>query len=97
MNNEREHPSVPELKAQLRDGKINRREFLWTATMLGVSASVAYAFAGKVAGTSLIPEAQAAVPKGGTIRIGMRVFPIEDPHAYAFPRKATSAGRSSST
>ena len=43
MNNEREHPSVPELKAQLRDGKINRCEFLWTATMLGVSASVAYA------------------------------------------------------
>ena len=49
MNNEREHSSVPELKAQLRDGKINRREFLWTTTMLGVSASVAYAFAGKVA------------------------------------------------
>ena len=88
MNNEREHPSVPELKAQLRDGKINRREFLWTATMLGVSASVAYAFAGKVAGTSLIPEAKAAVPKGGTIRIGMRVFPIEDPHAYAFPAQS---------
>ena len=56
--------------------------------MLGVSASVAYAFAGKVAGTSLIREAKAAVPKGGTIRIGMRVFPIEDPHAYAFPAQS---------
>ena len=84
MSNQREHPSVPKLKAQLRDGKINRREFLWTATMLGVSATVAYDFAGRVAGRSLLPEARAALPQGGTIRIGMRVFPIEDPHAYSF-------------
>ena len=88
MNNQREHPSVPKLKAQLRDGKINRREFLWTATMLGVSASVAYDFAGRVAGRSLLPEARAAVPKGGKIRIGMRVFPIEDPHTFSFPAQS---------
>ena len=88
MNNQREHPSVPKLEAQLRDGKINRREFLWTATMLGVSASVAYDFAGRVAGRSLLPEARAAVPKGGKIRIGMRVFPIEDPHTFSFPAQS---------
>ena len=88
MSNQREHPSVPKLKAQLRDGKINRREFLWTATMLGVSASVAYDFAGRVAGRSLLPEARAAVPKGGKIRIGMRVFPIEDPHTFSFPAQS---------
>lgn len=88
MSNQREHPSVPKLKAQLRDGKINRREFLWTATMHGVSATVAYDFAGRVAGRSLLPEARAALPQGGTIRIGMRVFPIEDPHAYSFPAQS---------
>ena len=88
MNNQREHPSVPKLEAQLRDGKINRREFLWTATMLGVSASVAYDFAGRVAGRSLLSEARAAVPKGGKIRIGMRVFPIEDPHTFSFPAQS---------
>ena len=88
MSNQREHPGVPKLKAQLSDGKISRREFLWTATMLGVSATVAYDFAGRVAGRSLIPEARAAVPKGGTIRIGMRVFPIDDPHTFSFPAQS---------
>ena len=35
------HPFVPEIQAQLRTGDINRREFLRTVMLLGVTASVA--------------------------------------------------------
>ena len=37
----RAHPYVPELCQQLREKKIDRREFLRTACLLGVSAGVA--------------------------------------------------------
>jgi peptide/nickel transport system substrate-binding protein len=40
----KEHPYVPTLKRQLSSGKVSRREFLRTATLLGVSAASAYAF-----------------------------------------------------
>ena len=39
----RVHPYIPELCDQLRQKKIGRRDFLYTATMLGVSAGAAYA------------------------------------------------------
>ena len=48
MSGDREHPYVPKLKTLFADGKCDRREFLRTATLLGVSASAAYAFAGKI-------------------------------------------------
>ena len=37
-NGKRIHPYIPELCEQLRAGKLDRREFLRTATLLGVSA-----------------------------------------------------------
>ena len=43
--NQRFHPAVPELQKQLRPGRIGRREFLRTVTLLGVSAGTAYALA----------------------------------------------------
>jgi len=39
------HPYIPELQKLLRKGEIGRREFLRTATVLGVSAGAAYAMA----------------------------------------------------
>ena len=39
------HPRVPELQRQLADGHIDRRSFLRTTTLLGVSAAAAYAMA----------------------------------------------------
>jgi len=78
----REHPYIPKLQAQLCDGKVSRREFLRTATLLGMSAATAYGFAGKVTGESFVRPVQAAMPKGGTVRIGMGVQEIEHPHAY---------------
>ena len=48
MTKRKRHPYIPELKEQLRKGEIDRREFLRTATLLGVSAASEYAMAGAV-------------------------------------------------
>jgi peptide/nickel transport system substrate-binding protein len=80
------HPYVPELCEQLRTGDCDRREFLRTATLLGISATAAYAMAGKILGESPTPvgQAQAAeTPKmGGTLRSSMRVQRMDDPATY---------------
>ncbi|MGQ0663627.1 MAG: ABC transporter substrate-binding protein [Pseudomonadota bacterium] len=78
MTEPKEHPYLPKLVAQLEAGRIDRREFLRTATLIGLSASAAYAFAG-VADPSGA-QAQTAMPKGGRLRIAMRVHEIKDPH-----------------
>jgi peptide/nickel transport system substrate-binding protein len=88
---DKEHSYIPRLKEELREGKISRREFLRTATLLGVSAGAAYAFADKVAGggVSLMREARAAsMPQGGSIRIAMRVKDVANPHAYDWAEKS---------
>jgi len=77
MSSDREHVFIPKLREYLAAGRIDRREFLRTATLLGLSASTAYAFAGVVDPRAAF--AQAALPKGGRIRIGMRVHEIKDP------------------
>ena len=67
-----EHPFIPTLKRQFAEKKISRREFLRTATLLGVSATTAYLFADKLTGVSPLRAAQAAdMPTGGTLRIAM--------------------------
>ncbi len=80
----RVHSYIPELCEQLRTGKVDRREFLRTATLLGVSAGAAYAFVGKVTGETFVPKAKAAMPQGGTIRIGMRLPELKNPHTYSW-------------
>ena len=77
MSYDREHVYIPKLRELFTTGRIDRREFLRTATLLGLSASAAYAFAGRV--DPRAAHAQAALPKGGRIRIGMRVHEIKDP------------------
>jgi peptide/nickel transport system substrate-binding protein len=75
-----EHPYLPSLRGELQRGSIDRREFLRTATLLGVAAGAAYAMAGLPA----TANAQAVLPKGGKIRIGMRVQEIKDPHTISW-------------
>ncbi|MDH3689598.1 MAG: ABC transporter substrate-binding protein [Gammaproteobacteria bacterium] len=80
-----EHSFIENLKRLFCERKIDRREFLRTSTLLGLSASAAYAFVGKVTGESFIPSAQAQdMPKGGTIRIAMRVQELKNPHTYSW-------------
>jgi peptide/nickel transport system substrate-binding protein len=85
----REHPYIADLKAQFSGGRIGRREFLRTATLLGLSAPAAYAFAGKIAGESLAPRALAAdMPQGGTLKIAMRVKEVATPHTFDWAEKS---------
>ncbi len=92
MNDHREHAYIPKLKEAFAEGKIERREFLRYATLLGMSASAAYAFVGKVTGESFVPRARAAaMPKGGTVRVSERVQELKTPHAYNWGSPAVIA------
>jgi peptide/nickel transport system substrate-binding protein len=86
---ETRHPYLSVLQAALAEGRLDRREFLRTATLLGLSATAAYALADKFAGGSGVApaSAQTALPKGGRLRISMRVFDVKSPHTLS----ATSA------
>lgn len=86
------HPYVPELREQLRKGDIDRREFLRTATLLGVSASAAYAMAGVVSGGPLVSAARAQTPKkGGNLRVSMRNQEMTDPATFDWTEKSNIA------
>ena len=88
-----EHALVPTLKRQLVDGQIDRREFVRYATLLGMAASAAYAFAAKVTGAPLVAPAaaQGTLPKGGTLRIAMRCQDLKSPHTYSWVESSNSA------
>ena len=49
------HPYIPELIEELRRNRVSRREFLRTSTLLGLSATAAYAIAGRITGQPLTP------------------------------------------
>ncbi len=84
MTEPREHSHIPKLKEQLCEGRISRREFLRYSTLLGLSAGAAYAFAGKVTGQAFVPQAQAAKPMGGSLKVGHRIQELENPHTYSW-------------
>ena len=79
-----EHPYILKLKAIFAEGRIDRREFLRTSTLLGLSAAAAYAFVGKVTGETFARPARAAVPKGGRLLLGSRVKEVENPHTFTW-------------
>ncbi|MGE0118579.1 MAG: ABC transporter substrate-binding protein [Dongiaceae bacterium] len=78
---ENTHSYLPKLAQQFKDGKVNRREFLRTSTLLGLSSAVAFSIAGLPETGRLTKSARAA---GGTVRLSMRVQPIESPHTYSW-------------
>src|SRR6478752_1003526 len=85
---DREHPVLRDATRELNEGKLDRRDFLRIATLLGVSAVSAYT----MAGLPTPAEAQTAAPKkGGTLRIGMRVQDLSSPHTYSWIESANAA------
>jgi peptide/nickel transport system substrate-binding protein len=85
MSKTNRRSNIDLVKSQFAEGRIDRREFLRYATLLGLSAPAAYAFAGKITGDGFVPAARAAtLPKGGTLRLGNRVKDIKDPHTYSW-------------
>lgn len=84
------HAYVPELADGFAAGRIDRRGFLRTACLLGVSAGAAYGFAGRIDGGPIAPpvRAQNGPRRGGELRFAMEVMEITDPAAFAWPQQA---------
>jgi peptide/nickel transport system substrate-binding protein len=85
---DRQHPIITRSGQEFANGKLDRREFLRIATLLGIAAPVAYSMAGLPAPAL----AQGTPKKGGIIRIGMRVQDLKSPHTYSWIEGA-NAGR----
>jgi peptide/nickel transport system substrate-binding protein len=85
------HPYIPELVEGLRKKKVDRREFLRTSTLLGLSATAAYGIVGQITGQSFMPAAHAATGKGGVLRVSMAVQEITDPATFDWGPKANVA------
>jgi len=87
----RVHPRVADIKNQFVKGQLDRREFLRTTTLLGLSAAAAYTFADTFSNElpSLISSAEAATPKkGGIIRCAMQIQEMTDPASYDWVPKS---------
>lgn len=82
------HPLVDDLKRYFKEGRLDRREFLRGATLLGMSAAAAYAFVGAASEAPGVRPARAAMPQGGTLRIGMRVKDVSNPHQFDWAEKS---------
>ncbi|MGR4000880.1 MAG: ABC transporter substrate-binding protein [Alphaproteobacteria bacterium] len=88
------HSYVPEIADNLRCGKVGRRDFLRTVTLLGVSASAAYAMAADILGedvqTKQTANAQSPQP-GGVIKSAMRVQRMDDPAIYDWTERSNQS------
>ncbi len=86
---DRVHPKVGEAKNLLQKGRMNRREFVRIATLLGVGAGAAYAAAGlpspaMAADNMPFPPDDPNAKTGGILKVGMQVQKIEDPATYSW-------------
>lgn len=73
-----DHPAVTLYAREYHAGKLSRREFLSRTTMLGLSATAAYAAIGLTAPT----VARAAAQTGGTLRVNMETKALKDPRLW---------------
>jgi peptide/nickel transport system substrate-binding protein len=70
---------------EVKQGKLDRREFLARSTALGVSAAAAYG----LIGMSAPAQAAAHAQKGGTLRMQMEVRALKDPRTFDWTQIAT--------
>ena len=87
------HPLVPELASQLKKGEIDRRDFIRTVTLLGISAPLAYSMAGRLMGEAPVRRAaaQGTMKMGGNLRVGMNVMEIPAPATFDWTEKGNGA------
>lgn len=88
------HPYIPKLIDELKGRKVDRREFLRSATLLGMSAGAAYGVAGRVLGDGVVEPAlaQDAEPKmGGVLRCSMPIQDMTDPATFDWVEKSNVA------
>ena len=78
------HPELVKLAPKALAGKLDRREFLATATALGATTATAYSMLGlAVPRRAVAQEARA----GGTIRIAQAVMRMDDPRVFDWSQK----------
>lgn len=80
------HPALPKLAEDALQGKLDRREFLATASTLGATAAAAYAMIGLATPNSAMADGHAK--SGGTLRIQMEVRAGKDPRTYDWSQLA---------
>lgn len=78
LNGKPLHSHVEVLAAEVRDGKLERREFLAMATALGATTATAYALIGAKPAAAM----SHAKKMGGTLRVSSFVRAIQDPRIY---------------
>jgi len=85
MNKRRSHPAIFDWQSDLRQGKISRPEFLRLATLLGASVATANGLAG-CGPLTTPPDASTApsIKRGGTMKIGTAIQPIDHPARLAW-------------
>ncbi|PKP75833.1 MAG: diguanylate cyclase [Alphaproteobacteria bacterium HGW-Alphaproteobacteria-6] len=80
--------TLESLARATRAGRVDRREFLALASVLGAGAAAAYG----ALGLAVPGVARAAEPRrGGVLRIGQPVLEITDPRTYDWPEKSNVA------
>jgi peptide/nickel transport system substrate-binding protein len=82
------HPHIPELVNQLKKGEIDRRQFVQSAAVLGVSATAAYALVGAMPRDA---HAQGSPKFGGNLRVSMNVKEVSDPAIFDWSEKGNVA------
>ena len=95
MEHEKEgyrHPLVSEAQDLFLKGRLDRREFVRVAAILGMSASAAYGLVGELTGEGFAPAARADEPKkGGTLRVSMQIQEMTDPATFDWVEKSNVA------
>ena len=79
---------VSRMAAQVGAGRLDRREFMALASILGVAAPTA---AGMLGALAPAPAAAQEPRRGGVLRIGQQILDINDPRTYDWPQKANVA------
>jgi peptide/nickel transport system substrate-binding protein len=83
------HPKISEAFDLMKNGRMDRREFVRMAALLGLGATTAYALAGlkpamAADATLPFPADDANAKKGGALKVAMQVQKMEDPASYAW-------------
>ncbi|MGH7153193.1 MAG: ABC transporter substrate-binding protein, partial [Acetobacteraceae bacterium] len=84
-----DHPKVHEAFRLMQAGRMERREFVRLAALLGTSAAAAYAIAGLpkpalAAGSMPFPPDDPNAKMGGILKFAMQVQKMEDPATYSW-------------
>ncbi|WP_455374468.1 twin-arginine translocation signal domain-containing protein [Limibacillus halophilus] len=96
-NGSRIHPKVEEARDLMERGRMDRREFIRVAALLGVAAGAAYSMAGlpqpayAQMGNMPFPDDDPNAKKGGILRVAMQVQKMEDPATFSWVEMSNQA------